>query len=73
MSPQETALIPIPEFCSRCGALEEPRCLIAAAPDLLAALLGVIGYAEEYVPVSPELGDTIENARRAIVKARGEA
>lgn len=53
------------------GSEEEAR-LIAAAPDLLAALEGVLDRVDGWLPKPPE-GVVFDGARAAIAKAKGEA
>jgi hypothetical protein len=47
-------------------------CLIAAAPDLLAALEGMVEMATHHMMEPKERREILRNARAAIAKAKGE-
>lgn len=58
------------------GAVSESNArLIAAAPDLLAALEDLVGYAAAEIGIPPNeaVGGAFKQARAAIAKARGQA
>jgi hypothetical protein len=76
-----TELIPICFSITDVAAVKQSHAnldLIAAAPDLLDALVHLLGYTEQlewlvYAEGTPGMNETVSAAIDAIAKARGEA
>jgi hypothetical protein len=68
----ENDICEIPQWCGAGDEQEANARLIAAAPDLLAALKHMVGVVEDEFGINATFGG-LQNARVAVSKAEGDA